>query len=445
MASSQRTRTAVLTGKAASVAFVLPERGELVIGRDQGVDLPVDDTSLSRRHARLRLTPTTVTIEDLSSKNGTRIGARRLTADMPSALDLGAVAELGAVMLTVVERSEPRSPRASTRAREAAHTLVVTPSLAPLLELVARIAPTDLPVLMLGETGVGKDVFAERIHQLSRRAAKAFVRVNAAALAESLFESELFGHEQGAFTGAVRGRAGLLETADGGTVFLDEVGELPPAIQVKLLRVIDDRQVHRVGGISSKRVDVRFVAATNRDLSAEVAAGTFRKDLYHRLRGVVVEVPPLRERRTDIPMLAAAFLERVAPDKRLGDDASRALARSPFWGNVRELRNVVERTALLTRARTITAADIVWDERGAAQDEATSSCDDPSTASATSATSAEAKRIASALARSKGNQTAAAKLLGISRRTLVYKLSALDLPRPRTPRATGARRAPPKA
>jgi transcriptional regulator with PAS, ATPase and Fis domain len=422
-------RTAVLTGKASSVAFTLPDRGELVIGRDPEVELPVDDASLSRRHALLRLTPSGMTIEDLSSKNGTRIGARRASPKSPLVLAMGAVAELGGVMLTVVERSEARAARRASR-KDAAHELVVTASLAPLLDLVARIAPTDLPVLMLGETGVGKDVFAERIHQLSRRASRAFVRVNAAALAETLFESELFGHEQGAFTGALRGRAGLLETADGGTVFFDEVGELPPAIQVKLLRVIDDRRITRVGGTTMKRVDVRFVAATNRDLAAEVASGSFRKDLYHRLRGVVVEVPPLRERRADIPLLAAAFLERVAPHKKLGDDALRALAKSPFWGNVRELRNVVERSALLARAKKLSAADIVWDERAAA----------PLEQEGGRGASPETKQIQTALARCKGNQTAAAKLLGISRRTLVYKLSALDLPRPRSRARPGSRR-----
>jgi len=420
MAAPPGARTAVLTGPASSVAFVLPDRGDLVIGRDPGVGLPIEDASLSRRHARLRFTPSAITIEDLSSKNGTRVGARRLVPDAPVPLALGTVAELGAVMLTVVERSAIRPPRSKGRARDAAHELVVTSSLAPLLDLVARIAPTDLPVLLLGETGVGKDVFAERIHQLSRRAAKAFVRINAAALAESLFESELFGHEQGAFTGAMRSRAGLLETADGGTVFLDEVGELPPAIQVKLLRVIDDRRVTRVGGTSVKRVDVRFIAATNRDLSADVASGTFRKDLYHRLRGVVVEVPPLRERRADVPLLAASFLERVAPDKKLEPDALRALAKRPFWGNVRELRNVIERSALLARARRIEASDLVWDERGTSQPDG-----------AGDAASAEAREINTALARCDGNQTAAAKLLGISRRTLVYRLSALALPRPR--------------
>jgi two-component system, NtrC family, response regulator AtoC len=370
------------------------------------------------------VTPSAMTLEDLSSKNGTRVGGRRLAAEVPSPLALGTVAELGAVMLTVVERGAVKPPRSKGRARETTHELVVTPSLAPLLDLLARIAPTDLPVLMLGETGVGKDVFAERIHQLSPRASKSFVRINAASLAESLFESELFGHEQGAFTGAVRGRAGLLETAGGGTVFLDEVGELPASVQVKLLRVIDDRRITRVGGTAAKRVDVRFVAATNRDLAADVAAGTFRKDLYHRLRGVVVEVPPLRERRADVPLLAAAFLTRMAPDKTLADDALRALAKRPFWGNVRELRNVVERSALLARTRRLVASDIVWDERASAE---------PAGDVEGAVSGADAKEIEVALARCNGNQTAAAKLLGISRRTLVYRLSALGLPRPRKP------------
>ncbi len=419
-----RMRTAILTGTTTSLTFPLPESGTLIVGRSDDADLPMRDDSLSRKHVRLHLTPTSVTIEDLASKNGTRLGDRVLARGAVEPLALGTVAELGGVMLTVVATAP--APRAKKKGKDdIRHDLVATPSLEPLLALVGRVAGTELPVLLLGETGVGKDVFAERIHLASRRAAKPFVRVNTAAIAEALFESELFGHEQGAFTGAVRARSGLLEAADGGTIFLDEVGELPPSIQVKLLRVIDDRRVQRVGGTTSKRVDVRFVVATNRDLAKEVARGAFRKDLYHRLRGVLVAIPALRDRRDDVPLLAGAFLKAIAPEKKLSPDALRVLGKAPFWGNVRELKNVIERTALLAPGRTIGAGDIVWDERAATDD-----------------TDPEARRIAEALARSKGNQTAAAKLLGMSRRSLLYKIEEHGLPRPRkrTSRARTARR-----
>jgi transcriptional regulator with GAF, ATPase, and Fis domain len=397
--ATRRTRALVVTGPNGSVTYDLPERGTVVVGRDPEADLVFDDATLSRRHARVRVGDA-VTIEDLSSKNGTRVRGRPLRAGEPQPLDRDTVAVLGAVMLALRERAP--SPRG-------AHDIVVSGALEALADTVRKVAATDLPILLLGETGVGKDVFAEMIHARSPRHGRPLVRVHAAAVSESLFESELFGHEQGAFTGAVRARAGLLEAADGGTVFIDEVGEVPPTLQVKLLRVLEDRRVQRIGAVTQKKIDVRFVAATNRDLAEEVRRGTFRADLYHRLRGVCLRIPPLRERRAEIPALAESFLERAAPDKRFSPAALRELGKYPYLGNVRELRNIVERSALLARSATLEPADLLFDEQG----------------------SSERRRIAMALERTSGNQKLAAELLGISRRALLYKLDEHGLPRPR--------------
>ncbi len=415
----------VVSGGGVSAVFELPTEGEAVLGRDPTrAALVVDHPSLSRAHARFVTVPgskRSVLVEDLGSKNGVRRGAERLAAGALFPLEVGVVLELGALLVMLVPRARAshRAPRARRPAAASEHTPVITPALAPLDEVLRKVAPTTLPVLLLGETGVGKDVLAERLHALSPRHKKPLVVVHAAAIAESLFESELFGHEAGAFTGALKKKVGLVGAADGGTVFIDEVGELPLAIQVKLLRVVEDRRVQPVGAITAKRVDVRFVAATHRDLAACVRAGTFRQDLFQRLRGVSIRVPPLRERRDDIALLAEAFLRRVANDKTFSLAALKILAKQPFFGNVRELRNVVERTALLTEGAVVRPKDLVLAE-GAAADEANESGDE-----------AEKVRVREALRKANGNQTRAAGLLGISRRTLIHRLDALRLERPR--------------
>jgi two-component system, NtrC family, response regulator AtoC len=416
----------VLTGDGESLAFELPTRGEVIIGRDLGADIVFAHASLSRRHARLLVGHDAVLLCDMGSKNGTRIGSRTLTPDKPEPLPRGAAAELGAVTLLVIEAHAARPPsrRGGTADTDLDHDVVITPALEALDEALKKAAVTDLPILLLGETGVGKDVFAERVHALSRRSSRRLVRVHAAAIAESLFESELFGHERGSFTGATAAKAGLLEVADGGTVFIDEIGELPVSIQVKLLRVLDDRRVQRVGAITARKVDVRFVAATNRDLAAEVARGIFRQDLYQRLRGVSLRIPPLRERRSDVKVLASAFLRRVADDKRFSDEALRVLSKHPLWGNVRELRNIVERSALLAFSERIGPADLVFD--GTPTIAVANVDPDLAPEQAT-----QRQRILAALEKAQGNQTVAADLLGMSRRAMVYKLTEYRIPRPR--------------
>jgi formate hydrogenlyase transcriptional activator len=229
---------------------------------------------------------------------------------------------------------------------------------------VAQVAPTDATVLVLGETGTGKELVARAVHAASRRAAKAFVPVNCAALAPGLVASELFGHEAGAFTGAAKARRGRFELADGGTLFLDEVGELSPDAQAALLRALQERVIERVGGGEPVPVDVRVVAATNRDLAAEVAAGRFRGDLFYRLNVFPIPVPPLRDRPADVPALAAHFLRRFAarharPTARIPPDVLRRLAAHPWPGNVRELQNVVERGVIVSDTEDL-AFDPSW-------------------------------------------------------------------------------------
>ncbi len=229
-------------------------------------------------------------------------------------------------------------------------------------ELVERVAPTDATVLILGESGTGKDLLAQEIHARSPRAARAFVAVNCAALPENLIESELFGFEKGAFTGAAQLRRGKFELASGGTLFLDEIGDMNAVTQAKVLRAIENRKIERLGGTHSIEVDVRIVSATHRDLPAEIAAGRFREDLYYRLRVVTLELPPLRAHKEDIPLLVAAFLEQLGARHnrraRLAPAAVELLARCDWPGNVRELRNVLERSLVLAAGEEIRTEDL---------------------------------------------------------------------------------------
>jgi two-component system, NtrC family, response regulator HydG len=238
-----------------------------------------------------------------------------------------------------------------------------SPLVQKLVQLIARVAPQDTSVLVLGESGTGKELVARALHRLSPRAVKPFVAINCAALTDTLLESELFGHEKGAFTGAIAQKKGKLELAEGGTVFLDEIGELAPLLQAKLLRVLQQREFERVGGTRTLSLNVRVVAATNRELSAEVKRGAFREDLYHRLNVVALRVPPLRERPGDIPALARHFLDRAAARCRrrvagISEEAERYLLAYAWPGNVRELENAIERAVVLGQSDMVLAEDL---------------------------------------------------------------------------------------
>ncbi len=566
---------------------ILPESGEVRIGRARENEVQIIDASVSRVHATLRVGET-VTIEDMGSANGTRVRGALIEAGFPMPVGLGEVMDLGSAMVMVqqrptatrewriwahgyfegrledecaraartsaifglvrirategdlvqqvlantlraddvvglygpgdyevllVERSEadvqwivsalenafddvglearvgvavfPRDGRgadallakAGAEARgtppseqQVGPIVVRSPVMRKLHELLQRVAPGEITVLIMGETGVGKEVMAETVHKRSPRAAKPFLRLNCAALSESLLESELFGHERGAFTGAHQMKTGLLETAQGGTVFLDEIGELPMSVQVKLLRVLEERQVWRVGSVKPRPIDVRFVAATNRELEQAVSEHKFRQDLYFRLAGVTLHIPPLRERPEEIEALARAFLVQLARGGRVPEvsDAVLRLLLGYSWpGNIRELRNAIERAMLLAGDGPILPEHFAVEKMTATvstplseppvPSRAARSDSDPSSPTrhdtlvpppghhddedATDSLSlgerlkrsvkeVERQHIIDALTRCGGNQTRAARELGISRRTLITRLETYNIPRP---------------
>jgi two-component system response regulator AtoC len=318
--------------------------------------------------------------------------------------------------------------------------VVVSPRLRQIYQQVDRVAAGDIAILVLGETGAGKDVLANHVHQASRRVQGPFVRINCAALAESLIESELFGHEKGAFTGSTGAKLGLLETARGGTVFLDEVGEIPLGIQAKLLQVIEQKQVLRVGGLTPHPIDVRFVAATNRDLEREAERGTFRQDLYFRLAGFTVVMPPLRERRDEILPLALHFLARVQPASavRFSPEAEELLTSYSWPGNVRELRHVIERAVLLCSGTLVTPDHLPAEKmrstlivRQAAAPVAVEPTSDETLPPLPADKQRERDRILEILTEVGGNQSEAARRLGVSRSTLITRIEEFGLRRPR--------------
>jgi DNA-binding NtrC family response regulator len=585
-----RFRLLVIGDGVAAASHPLPDEGEITIGRSSGASVRIDHASISRRHVVLRM-GVQITVEDLGSRNGTRVGERRLEPGQAVEVQPGEMIEVGKVTVTVqragaagrprrlwahgyfegrledecaralraggelamvridlaaggqaaialevfaeelapddlvahygprefelllcdVAPSEAervasrvaarlssggaparyglacfprdgRTPEALVqRACEAVRgepagrpeegaLIVRSPAMARLHQLLERVAAGSINVLVTGETGVGKELVAAELHRLSPRAARPLVRLNCAALPEALLENELFGHERGAFTGALSAKPGLFETAQGGTILLDEIGELPLATQAKLLRVIEERKVLRVGALKPRAIDVRFVAATNRDLEAESLLHTFRQDLYFRLSGVTLLVPPLRERREEIEPLARAFVGEAcraagrSRPPRLTPSAVALLERYGWPGNVRELRNLMERAVLLCAGAeigpellpvekmgaTLPPADraAVWEPPtdqspvGAARAAPGSRSLDgaepisieggrPPPPGLSPAELAERARIAAALERCAGNQSAAARILGMPRRTLVLRLDQYDLPRPR--------------
>ena len=409
----------------------LPQTGSWTLGRLATCELVLDHPSVSRRHAKLTF-GTVVTLEDLGSANGVVLHGTTLDAPVP--LKPGDVFRIGDVKLAL-EAVTPARAQHAAKPLDATQPVLASTAMQAVAERVRQVAKGTITVLLHGETGTGKEVVARLLHESSPRSAGPLISVNCAALAESLLESELFGHEKGAFTGAAAARRGLLESAKGGTVFLDEVGELPAPLQPKLLRVIEEKKVLPVGGTEARPLDVRFVAATHRDLSADVKAGRFREDLFYRLAAVTVRLPPLRERPDDILPLAEHFIRGAAeqlasPVPELHQTARAALKTHPFPGNVRELRNAVERAVLLCGDGPLKAEHL---ELHAAATPATSPAAAPPTSGklGDEVKELERRRVVEALEKSNGNQTRAAELLGISRRSLIEKLDAFNLPRPR--------------
>ena len=326
-------------------------------------------------------------------------------------------------------RDENRELRAELGARYEFDNLVGHSSaMQEIFATVDRVAPTRATVLLAGESGVGKDMIAHAIHHHSPRHDKPFVKINCTAIPENLMESELFGYEKGAFTGANTSKPGKFEQADTGTVFLDEIGDVPASVQVKLLRVLQEREFERLGSNRTRQIDVRVIAATNVDLRAALEQGNFREDLYYRLNVVPINVPPLREHKEDIPFLADYFVKKLAKDLGSGvtsisDDAIRRLMQYHWPGNVRELQNVIERSIVLCSCETLEASDIKLETAPRARFQSS----ELSLPEGMTLDDYEQAIIRDALKRASGNKSQTARLLGLTRNALRYRLTQMGI------------------
>ncbi|WP_437718970.1 sigma 54-interacting transcriptional regulator [Sorangium sp. So ce448] len=441
----------VRAGDGAARVIDLTDGDVVAVGRAPESTVCLDDARVSRNHARVARRGQTLALVDLGSRNGTSVNGA-VVRGAERALAGGDVIRIGPAEIVVaiaapapVEAAPPEALEGPSSGAGAGF-VVADEAMVKVFQVVQRLARAQTTVLVLGETGSGKEVVSEQLHRASPRAGGPFVRLSCAALPEALLESELFGHEKAAFTGADRRKIGYFEAAQGGTLLLDEIGEMPLAMQAKLLRVLESRRVARIGGTQEIELDVRVVCATHRDLQAEVAAGRFRQDLYYRISTFVLRVPPLRERRAEIALLAHRFAQQVAG--RMGERAPRvapaamqALEAHAWPGNLRELRNAVEHAVVLAEGGVIELehlpASVVEGAEGVAPP-ASTGAPPASTGAPPSADGGtmparlaelEKRSIEDALAAEGNNQTRAAKRLGISRRALLYKLDKYDIRR----------------
>jgi len=410
----RKARFTVNKGRDAGKEMVL-QNPLVSIGTLPANDLALTDATISRRHAVVEERPEGYLLRDLDSTNGTFLDGVRIREGY---LAPGAVIRLGQTEMTfspLEERIE--TPRSSSD--RFGELIGASAPMSEVFGILERVALTDMTVLIQGETGTGKELAARAIHGKSRRASGHFVVFDCGAVAPNLIESELFGHERGAFTGAVKSRQGAFELADGGTLFLDEIGELAAALQPKLLRALDQREVKRVGAEQSIKVNVRVVAATNRDLAQEVKAGRFREDLFYRLSAVSVFLPPLRKRREDIEPIAGQLLAGISADvgkklSGLSPEAASALTAYSWPGNVRELKNVLGRAAALSDGGRIEAKDLFL-----SQGKKTATLEG---LSGRTLEEIEKAAIHATLQSVSGNKTEAAKALGIAYSTLYEKM-----------------------
>lgn len=402
--------------------FPIPLR-PVKIGRADECDIQLTATDVSREHCTVRKLNKHFEITD-HSRNGTLLNGKKIKT---SPFTLNDTVEIGGWQL----RIEPANPtkqatlikNVSDHEGRLGPMLGTSPGIEKVFELIRKVASTDTTVCLIGESGTGKELAARSVHELSVRHREPFVPVNCGAIPENLIESILFGHEKGSFTGAAQQQKGLFEEAHQGTLFLDEIGEMPLNLQTRLLRVLENKTLRRVGGKSEIPVDVRLVCATHRDLKQQVVQGTFRQDLFFRLYIFPLEIPPLRERHKDILPLANGFLKDFSPDgqiKTFSAAAQKKLQNYNWPGNVRELKNAVQRTLILSSAETIEAEEIVLTDM---QQTAT-----PSENLGT-ATLEEYEREAmvAVLKRHRGNQSSASEQLGISRSTLFHKIKKYSI------------------
>jgi transcriptional regulator with PAS, ATPase and Fis domain len=417
--------------------YLLRDGATMRVGRADTCTIQVPHASVSRTHLEIVDGPT-LQVRDAGSSNGVYLNGIRVAPGTAVPLSLGAVVEFGKAALVVQELAQ-RGPgsrneetRAQSRARVASDAATGLQGMQRVEQLVRLVAPSTLNVLILGETGVGKEVVAESIHRRSSRANHACIKLNCAALSESLLDAELFGFERGAFTGATASKPGLIEAAHEGTLFLDEVGDMPLATQAKLLRVLEQRSVRRVGAVKDIPVDTRIIAATNRNLVEMIEAGTFRQDIFFRLNGITIDIPPLRDRIEEVEGLALGFLRESAPSGSLSQDARAALRAHTWPGNVRELRSVIARAVVLSEGRVIQPEHLGLGSLGPTSRTETARAAKTAPGTLTEQIAAlERTTIVDALTKTGGNQTQAAALLGISRRALLIKLDHFALPRPR--------------
>jgi two-component system response regulator AtoC len=437
----------LVIGRDTYTTYNLPATGTLTIGRGESNAVRVDDPLASRAHARLhvRVDGDGMVLEDLGSVNGTRIKDQALSRGQKVAIAVGETIQIGSSVLIVQHRSK-RAPllRPETLRDEEIPTMPspgTDQAMLRIQQLAERAAAGTINVLITGETGVGKELLAETVHRLSPRRRGPYVCLNCAALSETLLESELFGHERGAFTGAVQAKPGLMETAHGGTLFMDEVGELPMTTQAKLLRVLETREVARLGSVKPRKIDVRFLAATNRDLEAEVERGAFRRDLYFRFNGITLTIPPLRARVGEIKRLAETFVQQICrelgrPEPGIPQKVLALLEGYSWPGNIRELKNMMERAVLLCAGPLLDTEHLPMEKLGASQSNpglAPTDATRPVSLGRAGDAPDERQRIIDALAACAGNQSRAAQILGMPRRTFVARLDQYKIPRPKKP------------
>jgi DNA-binding NtrC family response regulator len=420
--SAERFQPAQLRIRIGESEEVLPFKGDqLTLGSDASNDVVLKDRFISSRHLRLARRGSLFQVVDPGSTNGTFFGSVRV---FEAVVPLHSTLRLGSTELTL-------EPLTQNKEKPAFEGIIGNDaSVRQLCELIERVSPSNAAVAVFGESGTGKELVAHAVHARSTRAGKPFIPVNCAAISKELIESELFGHEKGSFTGAATARKGAFEEADGGTLFLDEIGELPLDLQAKLLRALESGEIKRVGASRPLNVDVRIVAATNKDLLAEAREGRFREDLYYRLCVVPLHLPPLRNRKGDLPTLAEHFVQRFSPrgqTVKLTPAAVERLKGHRWPGNIRELRNVVHRALLLRRGPMIDAGDVTFDqetdaETGMALPELV-----PGQTLEQMLEKVERQIVETALRKFDNNKERVAKELGVARSTLFKRLKEWGL------------------